>query len=150
MPGYGISRGRRGLLPWKWARTRLEKNFNYWIATTRPDGGPHAMAVWGVWFKDAFYFSTGRESRKARNLAVDPRCVVHTESGKEAVIVEGVTKEVAERSLPRRLGELYYAKYKFKLDPSLGPIFAVRPRVAFAFIESKEFTTTATRWRFRA
>ena len=34
-----------GLKPWGWAVERLEKSHNYWIATTRPDGGPHLMVV---------------------------------------------------------------------------------------------------------
>jgi len=44
----------------------------------------------------------------------------------------------------------YRAKYDFALDPALGPIYRVRPLVAFGFIESPgEFTRTATRWTFR-
>ncbi len=73
MPGYGIADANSGsgLLPWNWAVERLQKARNYWISTTRPDGRPHAMPVWGVWYDNQFYFSTGRESRKARNLAVN-------------------------------------------------------------------------------
>ncbi len=149
MPEYGISQSRRGLLPWSWGRKQLDKSFNYWISTTRPDGRPHAMAVWGVWIDDIFYFSTGRKSRKARNLAKNPRCVVHTESGKYAVIVEGVAKEVKDGALMERVGKPYHTKYKWKFDPSLGPVLAVRPRVAFGFTESKDFTRTATRWKFK-
>ncbi len=51
MPGYGVVGAEEGsgLLPWSWARSRLEHSRNYWVATTWPDGRPHVMPVWGVW-----------------------------------------------------------------------------------------------------
>ena len=94
MPGYGVPRDHKGLLPWEWAQRRLTQSHNYWLITTRPDGAPHAMPVWGVWVESVFCFSTGRESRKARNLAANAHCVVCNELSKEAVIVEGVAREV--------------------------------------------------------
>ncbi len=152
MPGYGVlgAKSGRGLLPWSWANERLTKAHNYWLATTRPDGAPHVMPIWGVWLDDAFYFSTGWRSRKTRNLAANPRCVVCPERGDEAVIVEGVAKQVSDPSVLKQFVELYNAKYEWNLDPSEGPVYAVRPRVAFAFIENPpgEFVGTATRWRF--
>ena len=74
MPGYGLPKGTKGLLPWGWAEQRLKKSHNYWITTVRPDGSPHTMIVWGLWLDGRFYFSTGRQSRKARNLAANPAC----------------------------------------------------------------------------
>jgi hypothetical protein len=45
----------------------------------------------------------------------------------------------------------YKAKYDWDVDRSMGPIYAVRPRVAFGLIEHDElFTKTATRWSFVA
>src|SRR5438105_4143643 len=81
MPGYGIADAKAGggLLSWRWATERLENGRTYWLATTRPDGQPHVMPVWGVWFADAFFFSTGQQSRKARNLAENARCSVAVE-----------------------------------------------------------------------
>src|SRR5262245_1171592 len=76
VPGYEFSTEKTGLLPWKWAVKRLKKSRQYWIATTRPDGSPHLMIIWGLWLEDSFWFSTGAKSRKARNMAENPRCVV--------------------------------------------------------------------------
>jgi hypothetical protein len=65
------------------------------------------------------------------------------------VIVEGVAKKVRPASVPGPAARAYKSKYEWKLDPSLGPIYAVRPRAAFAFIDRPdEFTDTATRWVF--
>jgi hypothetical protein len=148
MPGYGVTRNRKGLLPWRWAERRLRGSHEYWLITVRPNGRPHAMPVWGIWVDRTFYFGTGRRSRKARNLARNSRCVVGTERADEAVIVEGVAKEVTDRKVLARLARPYHAKYKpWKLDPALGPVYAVRPRVAFGLHE-KRFVRTATRWRF--
>lgn len=92
MPGYGIldAESAKGLLPWNWATDRLTKAHTYWVATTRPDGAPHVMPVWGVWLNDTFSFSTGNQSRKARNLAENPRCVIACELNQDQIMVEGV------------------------------------------------------------
>src|SRR5271154_6291349 len=89
MPGYGMPKTAKGLLPWKWAEQRLKKSHNYWITTVRPDGSPHTMVVWGLWHDGRFLFSTGGQSRKAKNLAQNPHCIIATENAAEAVIVEG-------------------------------------------------------------
>src|SRR5205823_11762931 len=86
MPGYGLPKDKKGLLPWSWAEERLTKSHNYWISTARPDCTPHTMVIWGLWLEGAFYFSTGEKSRKARNLQAHPQCVICTENAAEAVI----------------------------------------------------------------
>lgn len=149
MPGYGIAgpRSGRGLLPWAWARRKLQRSHNYWLATVKPNRAPHVMPVWGLWYEDVFYFSTGKTSRKARNLAANARCVVCSEEADKAVIVEGVAQELSGPALLKILGPLYFKKYGWELDPEMGPIFAVKPRAAFAFVEA-EFQQAATRWLF--
>jgi len=75
---YGVSQSVKGLLDWNWAQERLTNSHNYVIVTVRPDGRPHAMGMHGLWFEDAFYFHTGETTRKARNLAVNPNCILVT------------------------------------------------------------------------
>src|SRR5881296_1956739 len=97
IPGYGLPKSKKGLLPWKWADDRLRKSRQYWIATTRPDGRPHVMIIWALWLDGMLYFSTGKESRKARNLAANPNVVVHVESPSgEIVILEGRAEEMSD------------------------------------------------------
>jgi general stress protein 26 len=157
MPGYGLPKGQKGLLPWSWAEQRLKKSHNYWITTVKPDGSPqaspHTMVVWGLWQDGRFLFSTGSKSRKARNLAHNQNCVVCTEHAHEAVIVEGVA-EIADVAARRKLLPVYEKKYRFDMGKmkedilSLKePIFAVRPRVVFGLWE-KEFIGKSTRWKF--
>lgn len=148
MPGYGVPASRKGLLPWAWAEQRLRRSHNYWFCTTGPNGEPHVMPIWGVWVDAVFCFSTGRESRKARNLAANPQCVICNEKSNEAVIVHGIAEELTDADRIKELGRFYAHKYKpWTLDPKLGPIFIVRPSVVFAMYE-KKFANAATKWTF--
>jgi hypothetical protein len=152
-PGYGLPRGNKGLLPWSWAEQRLKKSHNYWITTVKPDGAPHTMVVWGLWQDGRFLFSTGSKSRKARNLAENPRSVVCTEDAHEAVVIEGVA-EIADVPARQKFLLTYERKYKFDMSnmkqdilSMKEPVFGVRPRMAFGLWE-KEFIGRSTRWKF--
>ena len=141
------------LKPWSWARERLEASHNYWIATSRPDGRPHLMLVWGIWWRDAFWFSTGPRTRKAKNLSALARCVIGTEKADEAVILEGSAQEITDRAIWKALGEAYDRKYGGTLLPLLessgGCIFRVDPHTAFGQDEHAEnFVEAVTRWSF--
>ena len=153
MPGYGLPENTKGLLPWKWAEHRLKKSHNYWITTVKPDGAPHTMVVWGLWLDGAFLFSTGSQSRKARNLAANQKCVVCNEDAHEAVIVEG-TAGLAPVAVRREFLKKYQRKYDFDMATMekdilsmKEPVFSVRPRLAFGLYE-KKFMASATRWKF--
>jgi len=147
MPGYGMPTGTKGLLPWSWAEERLRESHNYYVMTVRPDTTPHTMPVWGIWVDGRFYFSTGAQSRKARNLAGNPSCVVCTDNAAEAVIVEGTASTLDDAARISGLSPEYARKYKpFTLDPKMGPIFEVAPKVVFGLYE-QEFKSM-TRWLF--
>jgi general stress protein 26 len=151
MPGYGIldADQGRGLLPWTWATERLIRARTYWIATTRSNGRPHAMPVWGIWLNNAFYFSTGAQSRKARNLAANPDCVVGIELDDEAISVEGQARLVTDPFVIQRFAQAYGAKYHWNMEGFAEPVYMVRPKVAFAFSATTgEFEGSATRWTF--
>jgi hypothetical protein len=151
-PGYGLPKTSKGLLPWKWAMDRLTGSRKYWIATTCPDGAPHVMVVWGLWRENEFYFSTGSQSRKTRNLNQNSKCVVCNENANEAVIVEGVAERIRDAPQIRKFLVLYDRKYKLDMsgmaDEMISlkePIFVVRPHKVFGLAE-KKFAATATRW----
>ena len=154
MPGYGIQGPDEGsgLLPWEWAETRLQRSRNYWVSSLWPDGRPHAMPVWGVWDGEAFWFSSGGRSRKARNLAADPRCAVTTEQAEEPVVLEGTAAIVRELPAIERFLELMNAKYASGmtlefLDPDVNASIRVTPQWAFG-IAHDDFTGSPTRWAF--
>jgi hypothetical protein len=143
----------KGLKPWSWALERLEKSHNYWIATARPGGRPHLMLVWGVWWEDAFWFSTGPNTRKAKNIAAHRYCSIGTEQADEAVILEGVPQEIKDRAVWKRLAAVYNKKYGGDVEPMLtasgGNVYRVEPETAFGQDEhSPNFAESVTRWRF--
>jgi hypothetical protein len=142
--GYGISTDEEGMLPWSWADERLASAHNYWVATASGEHGPHAMPVWGLWRDGAFVFSTGLESRKGRDLAADPRVVVHLESGDEVVVLEGV---VSPGEATAALVDEYESKYAFRPEVGGDGWFELRPRRAFAWRE-KDYPQSATRFDF--
>jgi len=146
-PVYGIPQTMAGSLPWEWAQERLEGSHNYLITTVCPDGRPHTMVMHGIWLDNAYYFSTGATTRKARNLATNGNCVVCNENVEEAVIVEGEARQLEVPEIPEAAFGLYQKKYGWKLDPEMGPVFKVMPRVAFVMPE-KLFPAGATRWLF--
>ena len=154
MPGYGIVGPREGsgLLPWSWAVERLTGSRNYWVVTRWPDGRPHAMPVWGVWDQDAFWFSSSLGSRKARNLAADPRCTVTTENTQEPVVLEGTADIVTDPAALSRMLALENTKYKTSygiemLDPAKNATIRVIPRWAFG-LNAADFTGSPTSWLF--
>jgi len=143
-----------GLKSWEWALERLEQSHNYWIATSRPEARPHLMLVWGIWWQDAFWFSTGPRTRKAKNIAADPHLVIAAEKADEAVIVEGIAEEIKDRSVWKELAQIYNKKYGGDVEPVLmscdGCVFRVRPLVAFGQDEhAPNFSESATRWHFQ-
>ena len=152
MPGYGLPTSSKGLLPWKWAEQRLKRSHNYWITTVKPDGAPHTMVVWGLWIDGTFLFSTGGQSRKARNLKENKNCVVCNEDAHEAVVVEGRV-ELADVAARREFLKKYQRKYNFDMSgmekdilSMKEPVFAVQPAVVFGLYE-KKFVGSATRWK---
>ena len=154
MPGYGTLDAHQGtgLLPWSWARERLERSHDYWVATTRPDGRPHVMPVWGVWLNDALWFSSSRGSRKSRNLAANPHCAITTDNPYEPVVMEGTAKLVEDLTAIAAFVVETNRKYKTDysidfFDPSANACFLVRATWAFGLTES-DFNGSPTRWVF--
>jgi nitroimidazol reductase NimA-like FMN-containing flavoprotein (pyridoxamine 5'-phosphate oxidase superfamily) len=104
------------------------------------------MPLWGVWLDDAFFFSTGRQSRKGQNLAANPACTITNDDGANAVIIEGQATEVTEAAALDRIAAAYKKKYKMDPRSMKEPIYSVRPKTVFGFIE-KSFPKSATRWK---
>src|SRR5690349_19356678 len=90
--GYGLPSTDEGMLSWADVATRLVAATAYWLATVRPDGTPHVVPRWGVWLGGRFWYDGAPTTRHARNLATNPACALHLESGTEVVIVEGISE----------------------------------------------------------
>ena len=134
-----------------------------WLATINPDGSPHVTGIGALWADGCWWFETGRDSRKGRNLARDPRCTLSVSarefdlavSGEAALVTDPATvADLAGRwaadGWPARVddsGAAITAEYS---APSAGPppwhVYCLTPRTATAL--STVGPGGATRWRF--
>ncbi|UCZ90337.1 pyridoxamine 5'-phosphate oxidase family protein [Gordonia sp. WA4-43] len=73
----------------------------WWIATINADGSPHVTGIGALWHRDAIWLETGPSTRKARNLARDPRCTLSVALDEADLVVEGDANLVTEPSSPR-------------------------------------------------
>jgi Pyridoxamine 5'-phosphate oxidase len=155
MPGYGVQPAHEGtgLLPWSSAVERLTASHDYWLATTwLGKGSPHVMPVWGVWWQDALWFSSGLRSRKARNIEHDERCVFTTDDARNPIVVEGTAARVTASAAIAGFNDTVNAKYETTYsvdfyDPAVNGVFRVEPIWAFGVTDG-EFTGSPTRWTF--
>lgn len=81
-----------------------------WLTTINADGSPHVTAVGALWMDNAFWFQTGKGTRKAQNVARDPRCSVAVSIRDADVVVEGDAARVTERDVLARLAESWAAQ----------------------------------------
>jgi Pyridoxamine 5'-phosphate oxidase len=128
-------------MTWAEVAGRLSAARNYWLGTTSPSGAPHAAPVWGVVTGETLYLYSERSTVKARNLALDPRVVIHLESGEDVLIVRGVAEDLgAPAEVPSVVAALA-AKYTRPedrqylpdADPAFDVVYALRPRSAMAW-----------------
>ena len=97
--------------------------------------------MWGAVSGGTLYLYSERSTVKARNLAADPRVVVHLESGEDVLIVRGTAEDVgAPAAVPAVVAALTakYARpqdqqYLPAADPDFDVVYAIRPRSAMAW-----------------
>lgn len=151
VPGYGIPRSTKGVLPWSWAVERLEAAEIYWLATADGTGAPHQIPIWGAW-ADGHWYVEGGPTRWQRNLRANPQVAIHIESATgEIVIVEGPAVELVAPAADLAARILAgYKKYEpgYTADPAnwtRGGLWELRPLKAFAWTT---FPTDMTRYTF--
>jgi len=103
LDGYGTP-------PIAWERVEQQMNTNVpqapetggpsrhtaWLTTIGPSGAPHVRPVGVVQRDGVWYFNSSAETRKARNLADDPRCVVSLATDPFDLVLEGTVARVAD------------------------------------------------------
>jgi PPOX class probable F420-dependent enzyme len=134
-----------------------------WLATIDADGRPHVTGVGALWDDGAFWFETGAATRKARNLARDPRCTLSLATREFDLVVEGAASHVTDPAVVARMaGQWAEAGWPCRVDdsgvaltadysaPSAGPppwqVYRIDLQAATA-LQTLE-PGGATRWRF--
>ncbi|MBI5103510.1 MAG: pyridoxamine 5'-phosphate oxidase family protein [Solirubrobacterales bacterium] len=139
------------MLTWAHVDRHLRNSRNYWLATVRDDGRPHAMPVWGVWDGRALWFGTSPTSVKGRNLRRDPRAVVHLESGDDVVILEGAVAGAWSDDVLAAYAVKYAtdaAELPLERQPDGGGMLRLQPVTVQAWLEG-EFLPSGIRFRLR-
>jgi hypothetical protein len=100
-----------------------------------------------VWVDGAFYFGSGPQTRKVRNLAENPSVAVHP-VGEDALVLEGIAEVLTDPdpALAERVYAASVAKYGMGSHDIEGS-YAVHPRVVFAWT-ANGFPDMTTRWVF--
>lgn len=134
-----------------------------WLTTINPNGSPHVTAVGALWVDGAFWFETGERTRKAKNLARDPRCALSVATHDFDLVVEGTAAQVtdpptvatmaarwAAAGWPARVDDTGRALTAEFSAPSAGPppwfVYRLTPDTATAL--STVEPGGATRWRY--
>src|SRR5579862_1470305 len=83
-----------GTMTWAEVAGRLAAARTYWLGSTTTSGAPHAAPVWGVVVGQTLYLYSERSTVKARNIAADPRVLIHLESAEDVLAVRGTAEDV--------------------------------------------------------
>jgi Pyridoxamine 5'-phosphate oxidase len=136
-----------------------------WLATINRDGSPHVTGIGALWFDGAFWFETGEQTLKGRNLVRDPRCTLSLATHGFDLVIDGDAEKVVDRALVATMADQWSAQgWPARVDesgvaltadysaPSAGPppwtIFRITARQATALATVDP--GGATRWRFAA
>ncbi len=155
-------------IPWSRPRQLLEAggetkgHGGAWsLATARPDGRPHATGVGALWVDDKVFFTSGSRTRKSRDLAKNPRCVLSVTLDGLDLVIEGTAVKVTDDATLQLIAKRYATQgWPAKAEngaltaeynaPSAGrppwELWVVKPVTAFGVATAEPFG--ATRWRF--
>lgn len=152
-------------IPWSRPREELESGVFFgrpsFLGTLRPDGRPHAAAVATMWLDGDIFFTSGPETRKARNLAANPACTVACSLATVDLVFEGQAfRESDPATLERLAARCRESGWPVEVEdgaffgpfsaPSAGP----PPWYLYRFIYHTVIGNAtaaphgATRWRF--
>jgi hypothetical protein len=163
------------LLDWTRIQARLDEGLTQapdtggpnrhtcWLATVNRDGRPHVTGIGALWVEGAFWFETGDATRKAKNLARDPRCTLSVATHEFDLVLEGEARKItdpptvatmaarwAAGGWPARVDDTGQALTAEFSAPSAGPppwfVYRITSRTATALGTVEP--GGATRWRF--
>jgi hypothetical protein len=136
----------------------------FWLTTLNDDGSPHVTSVGALWHAGSYWFQTGDQTHKAKNVARDSRCTISVATKGFDVMVAGEAQRVTD---PKTVAEIaaLWAKSGWPAEPddsgtgitapfnapTLGPppwhIYEVKPATATA-VGTTEKVPGSTRWTF--
>jgi hypothetical protein len=128
-----------------------------WLTTINPDGSPHVMPVGMTRDNGSWYFTSGPATRKSRNLARDPRCVVSVATEPFDLVIEGVARRITPAGELRSVadsfvkggwpcevaGDALTAEYSAQsAGPAPWHVYRIEPATVFALGTSEPYGAT--------
>ena len=77
---------------------RLHNDPVIWLNSVRPDGRPHAVAVWFLWDGDTFLIFSRPNNQKIRNIQQNAHVLIavdDTHQGDDPITIEGIARLLA-------------------------------------------------------
>ncbi len=71
---------------------RLRENIIVWLTSVRPDGRPHAVAVWFLWDGNSFLIFSRPKNQKLYNIQHNPNVLLivdDSHNGSDPSVIEG-------------------------------------------------------------
>lgn len=92
---------------------RLHENIIVWLNTVRPDGRPHAVAVWFLWDGETFLIFSRPKNQKVYNIQNNAHVLLavdDTHEGADPITIEGTAILLEPGTVDTTLAT-YVAKY---------------------------------------
>jgi hypothetical protein len=143
---------------------RSPNRVTFWLTTLNADGSAHVTSVGALWYAGSAWFQTGERTRKAKNVARDPRGTISVATRGFDVMVAGEARRVTDPKVVAEIAALW-AKSGWPAEPddsgtgitapfnapALGPppwfVYELKPVCATA-VGTTEQLPGSTRWRF--
>lgn len=92
---------------------RLREDIIVWLTSVRPDGHPHAVAVWFLWDGETILIFSKPKNQKIYNIQKNPNVMLaldNTRDGADPITIEGQATLLTDHDVDTTL-EAYVAKY---------------------------------------
>jgi PPOX class probable F420-dependent enzyme len=96
---------------------RLRKDPIIWLSSVRPDGRPHLVPVWFLWYGETILIFSQPNAQKIRNLRQNTNVILaldDTKDGDDVVMLEGKAELLNDPAVNPTL-PAYVAKYDSQL-----------------------------------
>lgn len=79
----------------------------FFLSTVRPDGRPHVAGVGAVWDDGDLFFTSGRDTRKSRNLAHNPACTISVKLPGMDLTIDGQATRETDPTVLEKVAAIY-------------------------------------------
>src|SRR6186997_88542 len=86
---------------------RSPNRSTFWLTTLNADGSPHVTSVGALWHAGSGWFQTADRTRKAKNVARDPRCTISVATTGFDVVGSGEARSVTAPTIVAEIAALW-------------------------------------------